>query len=137
MVLKICESERGIVERICKAWENVRCLPSMIIHCVFHKQVLLGKISNLILCSQINNVSNDFHLFSWTWPSSVHEFLSKTGIDYPHLPYYIGFWWVRSSKVLLFFFFFEVRAKTEIFLNNQIFPQLLLFNTEFQKLQKN
>lgn len=44
MVLKMCESERGLVERIYKACENIRCLPSVIIDCIFHKQALHGKI---------------------------------------------------------------------------------------------
>lgn len=44
MVLKMCGSERGLVEQIYKACENVRCLPSMIIHCIFHKEALHGKI---------------------------------------------------------------------------------------------
>lgn len=47
--------------------------------------------------------------------------------------YHIRLWWFRSRKVLLWFFW--TWGQTDIFLNNQNFPQLLILNAKFSVLE--
>lgn len=46
----IHRAERGLVEQIFKAHENVRCLKPMIIHCITHQRVHCGKILESVIC---------------------------------------------------------------------------------------
>lgn len=49
-VKNMCGSERGLVEQIYKAYENVKSFNPMVIHYIIHHKVLCEKYLNLTIC---------------------------------------------------------------------------------------
>lgn len=80
--------EKALVRQLCRAYENVKCLKSVIINCIIHQQVLYRNYLNFSYATEpVLSVMN----FICCCRLSHHECLLEIEVEYPDLPYSIAF----------------------------------------------
>lgn len=113
------------------SWTNIQCFGK---HKVFKtygcllyytSAGTLCKIFESIMCYWTRSVNSELHLLLLMEPLSFCELLSKLQVEYPDLPYHTSSWMAYKWQR----FIFELRAKTEILLNEK-YPWPLLLNAE-------
>jgi len=100
----MCGTGKGLVGNIYKACQNARSSKPMVIHCIFHQQVLCGKYLNISCVLEPVMSTVNFIRSRGLNYCQFRDFLSEMEAEYPDLPYHTAVRWLSSGKVLLRFF---------------------------------